>query len=190
MPLPTQYAWLAREGAPKMLVAALSLYGTLEKPGLGNNPQILAWADEVGKAFPTNYNRWAADFYAHDSIAWCGLGMAISAVRAGRQPPDKYLSALAWANGGDGWVKVPVNEAMLGDILVFKRTGGGHVAMYVGEDTTHFHILGANQDDAFNIRRKAKAQCVGVIRPAYQNRPANVRKIRLAATGVLSNSEA
>lgn len=190
MTLPAQYAWLAREGAPKMLVAALGLYGTLETPGPGNNPRILAWADEIGQAYPTAYNRWAAAFYAHDSIAWCGLGMAIAAVHCGRQPPDKYLSALAWAEGGAGWVKISAGEAMLGDVLVFKRSGGGHVAMYVGEDATHFHILGANQDDAFNIRRKAKAQCVGAIRPAYINRPANVRKVRLAPTGVLSGSEA
>lgn len=190
MTLPAQYAWLAREGAPKMLVAALGLHGTLETPGAANNPQILAWADDVAQAFPTAYNRWAADFYKHDSIAWCGLGMAIAAVRAGRQPPDKYLSALAWANGGPGWVKVAVSDAMLGDVLVFKRSGGGHVALYVGEDATHFHILGANQDDTFNIRRKPIAHCVGAIRPAYINRPANVRKIRLAATGRVSASEA
>ncbi len=188
--LPAQYAWLAREGAPKMLISALSLYGTLETAGPANNPQILAWADEIARAYPTPYNKWAGEFYAHDSIPWCGLGMAIAAVRAGRQPVDKYLSALSWSYGGNGWLKVPVADAMLGDILTFKRSGGGHVAMYVGEDATHFHMLGANQDDAFNIRRKAKAQCVGVIRPEYQNRPANVRKVRLAATGVLSGSEA
>lgn len=190
MPLPSQYAWLAKEGAPRMLVESLKLYGTLETAGPGNNPQILAWADEIAQAFPTAYNKWAADFYKHDSIAWCGLGMAIAAARAGRQPPNKYLSALAWADGGPGWVKVPKAEAMLGDILIFKRQGGGHVAMYVGEDATHFHILGANQDDAFNIRRKAKAQCVGAIRPAYNVQPANVRKVRLSAAGVVSGSEA
>lgn len=190
MTLPAQYAWLARESAPKMLVAALSLHGTLETPGVKNNPTILAWADEIAKAYPTPYNKWAAEFYEHDSIPWCGLGMAIAATRAGREPVKSYLSALAWAQGGVGWVKVAVADAMLGDILVFKRSGGGHVAMYVGEDATHFHMLGANQDDAFNIRRKAKAQCVGVIRPAYINRPGNVRKVRLAAAGTLSQNEA
>jgi uncharacterized protein (TIGR02594 family) len=190
MKLPAHYAWLAAEGAPRMLVEALKLHGTLEAPGLSNNPQILNWADEVAMAFPSPYNRWAADFYKHDSIAWCGLGMAIAAARADRAPPNKYLSALAWAEGGPGWVKVPIAGAMLGDVLIFKRNGGGHVALNVGEDETHFHMLGANQDDAFNIRRKAKAQCVGVIRPAYINRPANVRKVRLSSTGIVSGSEA
>jgi cell wall-associated NlpC family hydrolase len=36
---------------------------------------------------------------------------------------------------------------MLGDVLVFRRGGGGHVALYVGEDEEAFHVLGGNQAD-------------------------------------------
>lgn len=190
MTLPKQYAWLAAEGAPRMLVEALKLHGTLETPGSADNPRIIAWADEVKAKAPTPYNNWAGDFYNDDGIPWCGLAMAIAAVRAGRQPPNKYLSALAWAEGGPGWVKVPKAEVMLGDIMIFRRKGGGHVAMYVGEDKTHVHMLGGNQSDAFNIRRKPKSELFAVIRPAYNNRPANVRKVALSSAGVVSGSEA
>ena len=34
---------------------------------------------------------------------------------------------------------------MLGDILTFKRNGGGHVGLYVGEDKDCYHVLGGNQ---------------------------------------------
>ncbi len=36
--LPSRYAWLAREPGPKMIVEALKLYATMEKPGSTNNP--------------------------------------------------------------------------------------------------------------------------------------------------------
>jgi uncharacterized protein (TIGR02594 family) len=185
--LPKQYAWLADEPGPRMLLESVKLYGTLETPGSADNPRILAWADEVAKAFPSPYTNWAADFYNDDSIPWCGLGMAIVAVRAGRQPPDKYLSAAAWASWG---VTVPKGEAMLGDVLVFLRKGGAHVAEYVGEDATHYHILGANQSDAFNIVRKPKLPIYAIRRAPYKQQPPNVRKVMLAPKGQLAGKEA
>ena len=69
MTLPTKYQWLAQEGAPKMLVEALKLYGTIETPGEGNNPTILKWADEIGGT--------VEDVYRADSIPWCGLFAAV-----------------------------------------------------------------------------------------------------------------
>lgn len=40
--LPDRYAWLAREPGPRMLVEALKMYGTLEKPGAANNGRCAA----------------------------------------------------------------------------------------------------------------------------------------------------
>ena len=129
MTLPAMYASLAMEPGPKMLVEGLSMYGLMEVRGGGINKTIVAWADEVAAAVPTPYANWAADFYNDDKIPWCALWMAVLSVRAGRQPPAKYLSAREWLNYG-----VPVTVAMLGDVLVFSRDGGAHVALYVGED--------------------------------------------------------
>lgn len=192
MTLPDKYATLATEPGPLLLLEMLKLHGIKELRGKASNPVITAWADEVAAAMPTPYARWAADWYNDDAIPWCGLGMAVAAVRASqgrpeRLPPPKYLSAVDWLNFG---VKVHIDDAMLGDVLVFRRNGGGHVALYVGEDEFAFHILGANQQDAVTIMRKLKSECVGVRRPVYRNQPANVRKIHYGPDGPLSVNEA
>lgn len=193
------YAWLNNEPGPRMLLEGLKLYGVLETPGPGNNPTILAWADEIGAGEATAYAKWAAEWVDEDAKAWCGLMMAVCAVRANpdnrpeRRPPAKYLAALEWMKFG-----LPVTAAELGDVLVFHRPGGGHVGLYVGEDATAYHVLGGNQGDAVSGR---KADCVGIARIArdrvvairrvpYLAKPANVRPIRLAASGAVSTNEA
>lgn len=59
--LPAQYAWLSKEGGPKMLIEALKLFGTLEAPGAKDNPVILAWAAELGlsKTYSTTVSHGA-----------------------------------------------------------------------------------------------------------------------------------
>lgn len=174
--LPARYAWLAREPGPKMLVEALALYGTLEAPGARDNPVILAWAREVG----------LGKTYSHDSIPWCGLFMAVIAQRAGKPVVDSPLWALSWADFG-----APAPKPMLGDVLTFKRVGGGgHVALYVGEDATAFHCLGGNQSDSVCITRIAKSRLYRSRRPLYTIQPDNVRKVTLASSGKLSTNEA
>lgn len=192
MTLPAKYTSLAREPGPLLLTEMLKLLTVKELAGKPSNPVILAWADEVAAVAPTPYTRWAADWYNDDAIAWCGLALAVAAVRASqgrpeRMPPPKYLSAKDWLNFGR---KTHIDDAMLGDVLVFSRDGGGHVALYVGEDEFAFHILGGNQKDAVNVMRKLKTECIGVRRPFYNAQPANVRKIPYGADGPLSSHEA
>ncbi|APF36710.1 hypothetical protein BOQ54_04715 [Chelatococcus daeguensis] len=175
--LPSRYAWLAREPGPKMIVEALKLFGTMEKPGAANNPTIVAWAKEVGGE--------VADVYKADSIPWCGLFMAVVAKRAGKELPKHPLWALSWSAFG---AKAPAPA--LGDVLVFTRSGGGHVGLYVGEDASAFHVLGGNQSDRVCITRIAKARLYAARRPLYRVEPANVRPIHLEATGALSLNEA
>jgi len=173
--VPARYAWLQKEPGPKMLLEAMNLYGTLESPGSKDNPVILGWAAEVG----------LTKSYSHDAIPWCGLFMAVVAKRAGKPVVDSPLWALSWANFG-----VPSKAPMLGDVLTFKRNGGGHVALYVGEDASAYHCLGGNQSDSACITRIAKSRLYRARRPAYNVQPANVRRIALAASGQLSTNEA
>lgn len=186
-------AYLRNEQGPLMLTEALALYGTKEVVGSGNNPVILAWADEVAAKVKTAYAKWAGNWYDKDSIPWCGLFMAVVAVRScqdrpERFPPVQYLSAMEWANFG---VAVGKKQAMLGDTLVFKRDGGGHVGLYVGEDTKYYHVLGGNQKDMVCVMALEKDRCVAVRRPPYNNTPGNVRKIILSSAGVpVSTNEA
>ncbi len=174
--LPAAYAWLAKEPGPKILIEALKLFGTLETPGARSNPTILAWAKELG----------LDGAYSTDSIPWCGLFTAIVAKRAGFDPVANPLWARNWATFG-----TKADKASLGDVLVFARDGGGHVGLYVGEDAGAYHVLGGNQSDKVCVTRILKGRCIAVRRCAWRvDQPANVRPVRLAATGAVSKNEA
>lgn len=178
--LPSRYAWLAREGAPRILVEALKEYGTLEVPGEADNAKILAWADEVGG--------WIAEYYTDDEIPWCGLFMAVIAKRAGYAFNQKALSAAAWADWG---VAADKRKPMLGDLLILKRPGGHHITQYVGEDPLAWHGLGGNQQNMVNITRFSKdRELVAVRRCPFKVRPGNIRQIHLAPDGAISRNEA
>lgn len=110
--------------------------------------------------------------------------MAICAKRAGKPLAKVPLQALSWAAWG-----APSRTPSLGDVLVFVRAGGGHVGLYVGEDATHFHVLGGNQSDAVNIKRIERTRFVGARRHYSIAPPPNVRVIRLGG-GEVSESEA
>jgi uncharacterized protein (TIGR02594 family) len=125
--------------------------------------------------------------YSHDSIPWCGLFIALVATRAGKPRTDSPLWALSWADWG---VAVPGGQPMLGDVLTFKRNGGGHVGLYVGEDASAYHVLGGNQSDKVCITRISKTRLHRACRPIYSAKPDNVRRIMLSATGKLSTNEA
>lgn len=175
MALPAQYAWLSKEDGPRMILEALKLFGTVEAPGSKDNPVILGWASEIG----------VAKTYSHDSIPWCGLFIGVVAKRAGKKVVDSPLWALSWADFG-----VASPSPMLGDVLTFKRNGGGHVALYVGEDAGAYHCLGGNQSDKVCITRIAKSRLYRARRPIYSATPANVRKVKLVSNGKLSTNEA
>lgn len=177
--LPSAYAWLADEGAPRILVEGLKTYGTLEKQGPGSNPEILRWAEEVG----------LEHVYRNDAIAWCGLWMAYTAGQAGwdMAPRGNALWARNWAFWGN-----PSPDPSLADVLVFERAGGfGHVGLYVGEDSTAYHVLGGNQSDSVSFTRIDKNRLITARRCPWRiAEPKNVRAIALKPTGALSTNEA
>jgi uncharacterized protein (TIGR02594 family) len=170
------YNFLKQEPAPKILVEAYKLIGVTELLGKDNNPVILGWADAVG----------LEKQYTADEIPWCGLFMAYVCYKAGKAFPVNPLWARNWNNFG-----TPQKTAMLGDVLVFSRNGGGHVGIYVGEDDKCYHVLGGNQGDKVSIIRIQKVRCIGIRRTAWSvKQPDNVRVIKLSSTGVISTNEA
>ena len=174
-PLPAAYRWLTAIGTlPRMLAEGIALYGVRETIGAGDNPVILSWAREAAVAG-----------YRADAVPWCGLYMAVVAARAGWDRPAAPLWALNWGRFG-----VAAERAMLGDVLTFVRPGGGHVALYVGEDDAAYHVLGGNQGDRVSFARIARGRLRAVRRPDYRWPPATVTARRLAAGGVLSIDEA
>jgi uncharacterized protein (TIGR02594 family) len=178
MTLPKQYQWLNQEPGPKMILEALKYYGEMEVSGSGNNPTIMAWARELAI-----HNQ-----YKNDDTAWCGLFMAVVAKRAGKSYPFTNVGAL-WARN---WEKFGVQtaKAMLGDILIFQRNGGGHVGLYVGEDSLAYHVLGGNQGNRVSIVRILKVRLVAARRPIYSiAQPSNVRQVFLQENGAISINE-
>lgn len=175
MTIDPAYRWLLAETGPRMIVEAVALLGTVEVPGARSNPVILGWAGELG----------LTKTYSSDDIPWCGLFVGVVAKRAGKVIPDIPLWALAWRGFGHA-----VDAPMLGDVCVKARYGGGHVAIYVGEDDTHWHLLGGNQSDAVCIRRFPKSIPWTFRRPNYHQQPASVRRVFLAPSGAVSSKEA
>lgn len=51
-------------------------------------------------------------------------------------------------------------------VLIFERGSGGHVGFAVGQEDTHFYVLGGNQSDAVTIARIAKSRLLSARWPA------------------------
>ncbi len=179
----SNYQWLDTLPLPlpRMLTEARKLLGTKELTGAANNPVIMQWADELGGSVESGYTA--------DSVAWCGLFIAIVARRAGKTPVAAPLWALNWGKFGE-----PAGQPALGDVLTFMRplpNGGtaGHVALYVAEDQKAYHVIGGNQSDQVCFTRIAKERLRAVRRPPYMNMPASVRPYVVPETGTLSDSQ-
>ena len=170
------YEWLKNETAPKILVQAVKQLGVKEIVGRTHNPVIMGGAEELG----------LKKVYTEDEIPWCGLFIAHCCHAAGLDVVERPLWALNWAKYGN-----KVDEPMLGDILTFKRNGGGHVGIYVGEDATYYHVLGGNQNNSVSVSRIAKSRLHQARRTAWKvAQPASVRKVHLEAKGTITTNEA
>lgn len=177
--IPEKYKWLLNEPGPKMIVEGLKLYGTKEIVGPAHNPVILEWAKELG----------LQTIYRQDETPWCGLAHAYVAFKAGKPllPLKNWdlLRALQWARWG-----VNTDTPMLGDTLVFKRAGGGHVGLYVAETTSTYLCMGGNSGNEYKIVEITKQRLVAARRPVYNEQPENVRRIFVNSSGELSTNEA
>lgn len=193
MNLPKAYQWLLSIAVlPRVISVALQLFGTAEVVGRGSNRTIIGWRDALNQA------GHKITGYSDDDIPWCGLFVAYVVHMAGKVPVHNPLWARNWAQYGEGIAeRVGQNLVVrmgfapsLGDVLVFVRDGGGHVGFYIGEDATHFHVLGGNQGNRVSIVRIAKDRCIAVRRHVYKAAPDSVKPYRLAATGIASKNEA
>jgi len=170
------YDFLKEEKSPKILVEAVKHIGIKEIVGSKHNQVILNWAKDLG----------LSKVYNSDEIPWCGLFVAYCAHAQGLQVVDKPLWALSWAQYGN-----KADEPMLGDILTFKRDGGGHVGIYVGEDDKCYHVLGGNQGNSVSVTRILKSRLFQARRTAWKvAQPSSVRKVMLSAKGDISKNEA
>jgi len=182
MAISKQYAWLdAIPNLPKMVAEAVKLgkLNTNEVPGQKSNPVILALAKEAG----------VAKIYTNDDVAWCAVAHTVLALRAEKEVPFTgyaRLRAASFLEFGKQ-IRIPV----LGDTLIFKRDGGFHVGLYIGEDATCYHVAGGNQSNQFNIVRIEKTRLLQARRPNYKIlMPKSAVRIYLDGKGAISKNEA
>ncbi|RRY17896.1 TIGR02594 family protein [Brucella anthropi] len=165
---------------PVWMREARRYMGLKEIAGPKSNPVIMGWAKKLGG--------WIASYFTNDDIPWCGLFVAncIAATLPKEPLPANPLGALNWRKSGKEI------HVCTGAILVFSRTGGGHVGFYVGEDRTHYHVLGGNQSNAVNIARVEKSRLVagGVRWPKSGEAPVGGRVLLSASGAPVSTSEA
>ncbi|KQV66653.1 TIGR02594 family protein [Caulobacter sp. Root343] len=158
------------------LAVARALIGTRETPGPANNPKIMDWANKLG-------GKKLGVAYAGDAVPWCGLFAAHCVNAVGLALPPIAVRASAWSSWG---LRV---TPCVGAILVFTREGGGHVGFYVGEDETHFLVLGGNQGDQVSIVKIAKDRLSACRWPGGV--PLTGKPFRVTASGAaISGNEA
>lgn len=192
--LPARYSYLLKDPFPPIMTrVAMGMLGTYEFDGAANNPLIIAWADEVAKLAPSNYDKWAADFYNSDKIPWCGLFMGVCAARScqarpERFPPNGYLAAMSWASWGNGVPKA-LGNVLVGDIIVINKPHT-HVTMALGVTNKGTIIgLGGNQSNAVNIKEFTMDRVYAIRRAPFVDKPAGARHVILDSTGEISTNE-
>ena len=181
MKISNDYAWLGTlVDAPLMIKEAVRIgkLNTNEIPGPKSNPEILKLAETAG----------VRDIYKNDDVAWCAVAQSAICIVAHKELPFTGYDRLRAAS----FLKfgVPVSEPVLGDVLVFSRTGGGHVGMYVGEDKECYHVVGGNQSNQYNVTRILTSRLSGARRPKYNVMPKGAKKYFLSPTGRVSTNEA
>ena len=78
--------------------------------------------------------------------------------------PDELLLGALGANPywARNWLLFgQETKPVIGAVLIFARRSGGHVGVAVGQDDTHFFILGGNQSDSVTVTRIAKSRLPG-----------------------------
>lgn len=138
--------------APPWLARARTYLGVREVAGRGNSPTIMAWIRKLGA-------RALGIDVKDDLTPWCGTftGICIKEALPDESLPPVLVRAKAWLTFGRA-----LSRGAPGAVMVFDRAGGGHVSFYVGEDRTHYHVLGGNQGNSVSIMRLAKDRLSGI----------------------------
>lgn len=152
--------------ALKSLLAANGRAAALLPPG------TLPWISEAKSALGRHEARdrsWLMDWLKRDGRSlgdpaknpWCG-DFVETCIRIAL-PDEPLLGALGsnpyWARN---WLQFGQEvQPIPGAVLIFERGSGGHVGFAIGQDDTHFHVLGGNQSDAVTIARIAKSRLLG-----------------------------
>jgi len=132
----------------------------------------LPWITEAKTALGRNEDRdrnWLLCWLKRDGRSlgdpaknpWCG-DFVETCIRMGL-PNEPLLGGLGtnpyWAR--NWFLFGQKTRPVVGAVLVFARGSGGHVGFAMGQDDTHFYLLGGNRSDAATVARVAKARLLG-----------------------------
>ena len=157
---------------PRTARALKALLAAKGRPAPAAPPRPLPWITEARSALGRHEARdrsWLMDWLMRDGRSlgdparnpWCG-DFVETCIRVAL-PEEPLLGALGanpyWARNwllfGEEVEPVPCA------VLVFSRGSGGHVGFAVGQDETHFYVLGGNQSDAVTVARLARSRLLG-----------------------------
>lgn len=132
-------------GEPLWIVEARRHIGVREIPGKETAPVIAGWLRKL--------RAWWSD----DATPWCGVFAAMCLQEVGLPIPQHWYRARAYLDYGEH-IFTPV----YGCIVVFARTGGGHVGFVVGRNEHGaLMVLGGNQGDRVSIAAFDPARVLG-----------------------------
>lgn len=124
--------------------------GLAEIPGKRHNGVISGWLRAL--------KAWWDD----DETPWCGTFVAHCCRAAGRDLPQHWYRAKAWADAG---TRLP--RPAYGCIAVFERAGGGHVGFVVGQDGAgNLLVLGGNQGNKVSIAAFERSRAIAYVWPS------------------------
>lgn len=116
---------------------AVKHIGLKEIPGPQHNKTIQGWLTRLGASWNDDETPWCASF-----VSYCLKA-------SGLTYPKLFMRALAFEKYG-----TKLSGPIPGCIVVFSRTGGGHVGFAVGvSDDGKLLVLGGNQSDAVTIAK-------------------------------------
>ena len=134
------------------LKIAYAEVGVKEYAGLADNPRVV------------QYHKATSLHATDDEVPWCSSFVNWCMLKSG-YPRTNSARARSWEKYG-----VRIATPIRGCIVVFTRTGGGHVAFFdtlVDEHTVrHF---GGNQADAVNFKQSPTSRVVGYYMPEHLN---------------------
>lgn len=120
---------------PRWLTEGRKYIGTKEIPGVQHDSRILSWWKAIKRGGIKT-----------DEVPWCAAFVG-AMLEASDITSSRYESAKSYLQWG-----VRLDAPTLGCVVVFDRSGGGHVGFVVGKDDRgRLMVLGGNQGNAVSI---------------------------------------
>ncbi len=184
MNLPSNYQWLYKIGIlPKLISSALQYLGIREVPGVANNPVIMDMAKGLG----------VSNIYINDDQSWCAVFInhliRITGKPIDLNPHDKY-DLLRAKKTASLFHDVSIREWKLGDIMILKREGGGHVFLPIAKTPTGIIGLGGNQSNMVKFSEFNEDRVIAVKRFYRTQAPESAKQYQMDSSGEISVNEA